>query len=406
MAEIITGIDIGTSEIKVAVAENRNGHPNLLKVFKESSLGLKKGAITDLGETVQALSKVFAQIRDVSKSATKNLYVNIGTAQVRAQHSRGVAAVSRADSEIYQDDVDRVIRASQILNLGSNRMIVHTITKEFIVDGVGDITEPVGLGGSRLEVTTLVVDAFEPHVKSLIKAIQLSGGFIKGMAFDPLISARASLSKVQKDLGTVLIDIGYGTTGMVVYEEKRLLGAAVFPLGAANITNDIAIGLKIPVQAAESIKLNYGYAVSSDVAARDVIDLKKICGEGYGVVSRRLLAEIIEARMSEIFEFVQSELKLMGRAGQLAGGVVLVGGGAKLPGVADLAKEELRLSAQIGLVAERNDWLGTEGLGEVFDDPEYVNVLGLVLWGGDEEGWFKKRPRGFNLKQLFRYFTP
>lgn len=406
MAEIITGIDIGTAEIKVVVAENHNGRPNIIKVFKEPSLGLKKGAIADLGETVQILSKVFTQIREVSKSAAKNLYVNIGTAQVRAQHSRGVVAVSRADSEIYQDDVDRVIRASQILNLGSNRMIVHTITKEFIVDGVPDITEPVGLGGSRLEVTTLVVDAFEPHIKNLVKAIQLSGGFIKGMAFDPLISARAALSKVQKDLGTVLIDIGHGTTGMAVYEEKKLLGAAVFPLGAVNITNDIAIGLKIPVEAAESIKLNYGYAVSRDVGAKDIIDLKKICGDGYGTISRRLLAEIIQARMSEILEFVQSELKLMGRAGQLAGGVVLVGGGAKLPGLADLAKDELRLSAQIGVVADRNDWLGGEGRGEVFDDPEYVNVLGLILWGGDEEGWFKKRERKLSLRHLLRYFTP
>jgi len=406
MAEIITGIDIGTSEIKVVVAENRNGHPNVLKVFKERSLGLKKGAVHDLTETVQALSRVFPQIRDISKSAVKNIYVNIGTSQVRAQHSRGVAAVSRADSEIYQDDIDRVVRASQILNLGSNRMIVHTITKEFIVDGVGDITEPVGLGGSRLEVTTLVIDAFEPHVKSLIKAIQLNGGFIKGMAFDPLISARAALSKVQRDLGTVLVDIGHGTTGMVVYEENKLLGAAVFPMGAANITNDIAIGLKIPVAAAESIKLNYGYAVPSDVGVRDTIDLKKICGEGHGPVSRRLVSEIIEARTSEILEFVQSELKLMGRAGQLAGGVVLVGGGAKLPGIADLAKQELRLAAQIGLVADRNDWFGAEGMGEVFDDPEYVNVLGLVLWGGDEEGWFKKKQRYGGVKQLLRYFLP
>ena len=405
MAEIITGIDIGTAEIKVVIAENRNGHPNILSVFKERSLGLKKGAIHDLSETVQALSRVFVQIRYVSKSAVKNLYVNIGTAQVRAQHSRGVAAVSRADSEIYQDDVDRVVRASQILNLGSNRMIVHTITKEFIVDGVGDITEPIGLGGSRLEVTTLVIDAFEPHVKGLIKAIQLNGGFIKGMAFDPLIAARAALSKVQKDLGTVLVDIGHGTTGMVVYEENRLVGAAVFPVGAANITNDIAIGLKIPVAAAESIKLNYGYAVSRDVGVRDTIDLKKICGEGYGIISRRLLAEIIQARMSEILEFVQSELKLMGRSGQLAGGVVLVGGGAKLPGIADLAKDELRLAAQIGLVAERNDWFGSEGMGSVFDDPEYVNVLGLILWGGDEEGWFKKR-HGFSLRQIFQRFLP
>jgi cell division protein FtsA len=406
MAEIITGIDIGTSGIKVVVAENRNSHPAILKVFKESSSGLKKGAITDLTEAVQALSRIFPQIRDISRAAVKNIYVNIGTAQVRAQHSRGVVAVSRADSEIYQDDVDRVVRASQILNLGSNRMIVHTITKEFIVDGVGDITEPVGLGGSRLEVTTLVIDAFEPHIKSLVKAIQLNGGFIKGMAFDPLISARSALSKVQKDLGTVLVDIGYGTTSLAVYEENRLLGATVFPLGASNITNDIAIGLKIPVQVAESIKLNYGYAVSRDVGARDTIDLKKICGEGYGLISRRLLAEIIQARMSEILEFVQSELKLMGRAGQLAGGVVLVGGGAKLPGVADLAKEELRLSAQIGLVAERDNWSGAEGASEIFDDPEYVNVLGLVLWGGDEEGWFRKKYRYSGMKQLFRHFLP
>ena len=378
-----------------------------MKALKETSSGLRRGAITDTGEIMQALSRIFAELKDVSRSATKNIYVNIGTAQANAQHSRGIVAVSRAESEIYSDDVDRVIRASQAISLGSNRIIVDTITKEFMVDGVGEIADPVGLGGGRLEVATIVIDAFEPHIKSLFKVMNLNGGVIKKTIFDPLASARAALSKAQKNLGTVVIDLGYGTTSMAAFEDGRLLGTAVFPVGAGNVTNDIAMGLKIPVDVAEKLKLQYGYAVSREVGARESIELKQFIPDAKGNISRRLLAEIIEARLAETFEFINSELRILGKSGQLPGGVVLVGGGAKLPGVAELATNELKLTSQIGLLADRSDWdESSPEFERICEDPEYVNVLGLGLWGAEEEGWGQSRSFDFNPKKWLRYFIP
>jgi len=407
MAQILTGLDVGTATIRAVVIELQRRKPTLRKIIREPSQGLKRGAIVDMAETTQSLSRVLAQLRDVSRYAPKNIYANFATAQSRVQHSKGIVAVSRADSEIYADDVDRVLRASQAIALGSNRMVMDTITKEFIVDGVGDITDPIGLSGSRLEVNTLVVEAYEPHVRDFMKTVNLSGGSIKKMIFCPLATARAALSKVQKDLGTVVIDLGFGITTMSVYEENRLLGAAIFPVGAGNITKDIAIGLRIPFPIAESLKLEYGYALAKDVGTKESIDLAKFSSETKGVISRRLLAEIIEARLIEIFEFVQGELKLLGKATQLAGGAVLTGGGAKMPGVVDLSYRELRLTSQIGLVADRQ-YIGDDSqkYSMMLDDPEFVNVFGLVLRGIKEEKWISAGFSVSDLKSIWRHFLP
>ncbi|MBS3903315.1 MAG: cell division protein FtsA [Anaplasmataceae bacterium] len=407
MSHVVTGLDIGTGSVRAVVLENRQGKPVLIRALRESSSGVRRGAISDTTEIMHALSRIFAKLRDTSRYATKNLYVNIGTAQARAQHSRGIVAVSRAESEIYPDDVERVVRASQAITLGSNRIIVDTITKEFMVDGVGDIADPIGLGGGRLEVATIIIDAFEPHIKNLFKVIHLNGGVVKKTIFDPLISARAALSKAQKNLGTVVIDLGLGTTSMAVYEEGRLLGTAVFPVGSGNVTNDIAVGLKLPVDVAEKLKLQYGYAIAREVGAREAIELKQFISDAKGTISRRLLAEIIEARLSETFEFLNSELRILGKSGQLPGGAVLVGGGAKLPGIADLATNELRLTTQIGLLADRHDWQETSPeLERICEDPEYINVIGLGLWGVDEEGWGRRRTFNFNPKEWLRNLLP
>jgi cell division protein FtsA len=289
-------------------------------------------------------------------------------------------------------------------------MIIHTLTREFVVDGVGDITDPLGLSGSRLEVQSAIVDAFSPHVKSLIRSVELAGGEISGLVFGPLVAARAALSKRQKDLGVVLVDIGFGTTGMSVYEESKLIGVAKFPVGAGNISNDLGIGLKIPIDAAEEIKLKYGSAVAKDVNSKDLVDIMKLVPEAKGPVSRRFIADIIESRMSEIFELVNAELKLLGKYAELPGGVVIVGGGAKLPGTTDLAKQEMRLSAQIGSTLS-GEWADEGGaFKEYLEDPEFVGAFGLVLGGADSAGW----GRGGNsagsamrgIKNIFGYFSP
>jgi len=408
---LVVGLDIGTSSIKVAVIENRNNQSEVKLMFKEPSLGLRRGAIVDLTECSQAVGKSLAKIRNGFKSGVKNIYVNAGSSQIRAQKSKGVVAVSRADNEIYRDDIDRVVRASQAISLEPNRSIIHTITREYTIDGVGGIADPLGLSGSRLEVNSLVIDAFTPHIKNLIKVIDLVGGSVGDLLFTPLAASRSVLSKVQKDLGVVLVDIGFGTTGLSVYEENRILGVASFPVGAGNITNDLAIGLKIPVEAAEKIKLNYGYALAKEVGLKESIELEKIYPEGKGVVSRRFVAEVIEARMVEIFEFINNELKLMGKAGDFAGGVVFVGGGAKLPGLTELSRRELKLFSQIGFTNNDNRLVVPPAFGDLVDDPEFVNSIGLALFGGERNSW---RPGTAidstgvvgKIKKIFNYFTP
>lgn len=406
-SRFITGLDIGTASIKVAVAENRGGRPALKAVFKEPSGGIRKGAIVDLGEAASAVSKALNEVKKIARGALKSIYVNIGTHQVKSQASHGVVAVSRADSEIYKDDVERVIRASQAVNLPPNRMIIHNVTREFIVDGVGDIADPLGLAGNRLEVQSVIVDAFSQHVKSVMRVTEMGGGRVAGMVLGVLAGSRAVLTKRQKNLGSVLIDIGAGTTGIAVYEENKLLGVSVFPVGAGNVTSDLAVGLRIPVDAAEEIKLNYGYALAKEVNSKESVDLMKFSSEGKGMVSRRFLSEIIELRLAEIMELVNNELRLLGKSGGLPGGAILTGGGAKIPGIGELAKQVLKLSTQIG-ISSGEEWSeGTAAFSDAFEDPEFVNALGLVAWGVEKEGWQRRgitaleRAKGF-----WRYFAP
>jgi cell division protein FtsA len=403
----VTGLDIGTSSIKAVVAERRTGKPALVHIQKIPSFGMRKGAIVEMSEASQAISRALSGVKKISKSALKNIYISIGTPQAKTQSSRGIVAVSRADTEIYQDDIDRAVRASQAVNLPQNRTIIHTLTREFVVDGVGDIADPLGLSGSRLEVQSLIIDAFSPHIKNLIRAVELAGGEVSGLVFGPLVAARAALSKRQRDLGTALVDLGFGTTGLSVYEEGKLVGVAKFPVGASNISNDLAVGLKIPVDTAEELKIHYGYALSKDVSQKEQIELKKFLPDAKNVVSRRFTAEIIESRLEEIFDLVNDELKLLQKFGELPGGAVLVGGGAKLPGITDLAKQEMKLTTQIGF-ALGEEWDAEGGaFKESLEDPEFAGAFGLVLWGVDGEGWTKENSfSGFNIRKMLRYFTP
>jgi cell division protein FtsA len=404
--KFLIGLDIGTTSVKAAVIENRHGKPLLRAVLKESSAGVKKGVIHDLAETTSAVGKILHEARRVHHGAAKTVYVNIGTPQIKTQASRGIVAVSRADSEIYQDDVERVEKASvQSASSNQNRMLVHNITREYIVDGVGDIMDPLGLSGNRLEVSSIVIDAFAPHVKAIMRVVELAGGRIGGLVSNPLAASRAALSKSQRDLGVILIDIGAGTTGIAIYEEHKLVSVAVFPVGAGNITNDVAIRLKIPVAAAENLKLNYGQALAQDVGIKESIDLEKFAPTMHGMVSRRLVAETIEARLAEMMEFVNNELKVSGKVGRLAGGAVFVGGGAKLPGLTELAREELKIATQIGC-AIRDFWHeDSNQFEDIFEDPEFVCTLGLALTGADKEGWAGDASPAFH-KRIMRYFIP
>ncbi len=373
-------------------------------------LGVRRGAVLEVAEAAPAVARVISEVKKCAKDAGVNIYAGVGTTQIKVQTSRGIVAVSRADSEIFQDDVERVVKASQAIQLSPNRMVIHSITREFVVDGVTDIIDPLGLKGSRLESNSLIVDAFAPHVRNVMRCVELGLGEVSGLVFAPLAASRATISKAQKNLGTVLVSIGHSTTGVVIFEENKLWGVAQFPVGGANISGDIAIGLKIPVDAAEKIKLEYGFAVARDIHAKDMIDLATIMPDGSGMVSRRLVAEIIQSRLDEIFELVQQEIKLAGKFGQLAGGALLIGGTSALPGITDLAKQQLKLTVQLGGVLPQ-DWIvETSPMQHYVEDPEYAVALGLVLSGADLEDKGKKpvfsMPGSSKIREILKYFMP
>ncbi len=381
----ITGLDIGSNTIKAVVAEVKsNGRLMVIQAYKSPSSGIRRGAVDDVAETTRALSQIFADIRRISKEALRNAYINIGGSDIHIQSSKGIVAVSRADYEIFQDDIERVVQASQAINLPHNRLVIHSIMKEFLVDGVGDIRDPLGMIGNRLEVNSLIIDAFAPKVKDLTKCVEIAGASIGGLILGSLASARAVLTKNQRDLGVAVVDIGFGTTSLCVYEESKLLHIAVIPVGSGHITNDLAIGLKTSVEAAETVKLSFGFAVSKNIPPKETIDLKKIDHNARITPTKKFIAEIIESRLAEIFEFVNNELKSIGQAGKLPAGVVLVGGGAKLPGIVDLAKDELRLPAQIGMPDTASVEILSGELTMQLEDPEFACALGLVLWGQEK----------------------
>ena len=377
----ILGLDVGSSSIKAVIGEpNRDGKITLLSGIIKPSKGIRRGVVVDMDTAAGQINSVLQAAKDISKNSLKNIYLNIGGVDVHSQVSEGKVAVARANSEIYKDDVARAIQASEAVNLPANRMILHTVKKEYIVDGVGDIQDPLGMVGSRLEVVNYVIDAFAPAVKNITKCVEIAGGSISALIFNPLSSATSVLTVNQRELGVVLIDIGYGTTGIAVYEEGKLLHTKMLPIGAGHVTNDLAVALKVPVETAEKLKVSYGYAVSSGVPGKESIDLKKIDISLKGTPSRKFISEVIESRMTELCDLVNAELKSIGRLAKLPGGAVIVGGGAKLPGLTELFKSELKLSTQIGLPNPMFFESGPQNAINFVESPEYASVLGLILW--------------------------
>ena len=390
MSNIITGLDIGSANIKAIVAEIKNsGRLLVLAAFKQPSAGFRKGVLVDFEETTVSLRNVISDLRTISPKALKNVYVNVNGANIKSCLSKGIAGVSRADSEIRRDDIEKAIQSSRAVNLSSNYVVLHNITREFFVDGIGGIQDPLGMTGTRLEVNSLVVGAFSPIVNDLTKCLERNGVAIGGLIFDPLAASEAVLSKHQKDLGVLMMDIGFGTTGLAVYEENKILKTLSLPVGAGNITNDLAIGLRIPVEAAEKTKLAYGFALAKEIPRREVFDLQEIDSSQKGEISKRFLAEIIEARLAEIFEIINNELKGLDHKIDLPAGVIITGGGAKLPGLVDLARQELKLPVQIGLPELADFDIKDPASQGLISDPEFSTAVGLVLLSLNQQGRFQ-----------------
>ena len=376
------GLDVGSAKVKVAVGkyDYSTGQLSIIGTGVSAPSGLRRGVIVDIEEAVSSISAALDQAERMTGLSINHAAVSINGPHIQTTASHGVIAVSRADGEITEHDLQRVVDASQTVQLPMNREILHVIPQYFIVDGQGGIKDPVGMSGIRLEVESTIIQISNPYLPNLQKCLRQAGVNADELVLSPLASAHSSMTKRHKEVGSCLIDLGGGTTGLVVYEEGQLVLSQVLPIGQSHVTNDIAIGLRTTIDTAESVKLKYGMADPEGLRKDTEVKLSDIDGNEEGGVSRRHVIEIIEARIDEIFAAVNKELKKINRDGQLPGGAILVGGGANLPGITEYAKQKLRLPVSMG-----NPSTAVSSVIDRVTDPMYSSATGLVLWVADEE---------------------
>lgn len=374
---IVTAIDVGTAAVQTVVAERVPDREELqiLGIGSAPSAGVRRGAVIDAEDAAAAIRHSVAQARKTAGVPIKAVWVGVDGAYITSTSVRGVIAVSRADQEIAPEDVRRALAAAEaFIPKNHNKEVLHIIPREFRVDNESGVRDPVGMHGVRLEAEALVIEASSPYVKSLFKAVEQAGLRVQDYVFSPLAAAEAVLSKRQKELGTILLDMGAGACSFMVFEEGVPVHAGVIPIGGGHITGDVAIGFRTHVDAAEQIKVAYATCAVSDLPKRDSIRLADFIPGHDEVVSRRTLAEIVEARLQDLFELLQKELRRINRARLLPGGVVLIGGSSQVPGILPLTRRELGLPTEYGV---------PQGFAPALDDADalvFAPALGIARW--------------------------
>ncbi|OGZ64006.1 MAG: cell division protein FtsA [Candidatus Staskawiczbacteria bacterium RIFCSPLOWO2_01_FULL_37_25b] len=402
---IVAGLDIGTGSIKALVAQRTKKDWEVLSYAEIPSFGLRKGAVVNAEETSKNVQMILSGIERDCNRKINSVFVNVGGSRLYVMPSDGIISVSRADQRISKEDTERVLQATRAINMPRNDEILDVVPKEFIIDDQRGIKNPVDLTGIRLEAKVLLLCIFSPDFLKLTQSVLNAKIQIDDVIPSPLAAANAVLTPQQKELGVALIDIGASATSLAVFEEGDLIHLAVMPIGSANITNDIAIGLKIDVAMAESIKKQHGTCMLvSRERENKKSGVKKIeIFEKSSSLSftKKNIVDIVEPRVSEILDLVQKELKKINKQQQLPGGIVLTGGGAKLPKIKELAKETLKLSCEIGI---------PKGITGVQEDPSLATVTGLALEGVDfeQEAGILGLTKGWRSKivKFFRHLIP
>src|SRR3989338_424379 len=378
--EYITGLDIGSQNIRVAVGQISGTHANdrevqIIGAIEVPSEGVQKGEVTSIEEIVSSLANAIETAEKITGVPIEHVWVGLSGTHIICHDSKGVVAVARSDGEITEEDVARALEASKTVATPLNYEILHVLPRSFSVDGQTGIKDPIGMTGIRLEVDTKIIFGITAHVKNITKAIYRTGVDIDDFVLSVIAAGNVVLTGRQKELGSVVINIGSATTSLVVYEEGDIVHTAVLPVGSAHITNDLALGLKTSIDTAERVKVEYGQCVTQGLSKKDMVDLSTLGSNESETVSRYYISQIIEARVSEILQKVDNELTKVSRSGLLPAGAYFVGGGARLGGLIELAKEQLQLPASLGYP------LTVQSITDKVQDPAFASVIGLVKWG-------------------------
>lgn len=384
--ELVVGLDIGTTKICAVVGEVIDNQVDIIGVGSHPSVGLRKGVVVNIESTVNSIKKAVAEAEMMAGCNISSVYVGIAGSHVTGINSDGVIAVK--NREIRQEEIDKVVENAKAVPLGQDQEVIHVLPQEFKVDGQGGIQDPLGMTGVRLEAKVHIVTGSVTAVHNIIKCCNRAGLEVDDVVLEPIASAEAVLTAEERELGVALIDIGGGTSDLAVFAENCIQRTYVLGIGGHNLTNDLSIGLRTPLKAAEQLKEHYGCAISSMIDKDQAIEVPSVGGRKSRRLSQKVMGEILEPRVEEMLTLINHELANSGTKHMVNAGLVLTGGTAMLTHISDLAEQIFDLPVRIGY--PRN--IG--GVTDVVNSPQCATGVGLVIYGMKSEHERVARDRG------------
>lgn len=393
-------IDIGTTKVCTVVGEvTHEDEMRILGVGIGPSAGLSRGMVENIRDATDSIKVSVEKAERSSGTRILSAHVGVAGSHISCLNNRGIVAIPDRTRPIMPDDVTRVLDGARVVSIPTNREIIHVIPRYYVVDGQDNVSDPVGMYGSRLDVETHIVTGVDSAMHNLSKCVENVGVQVDGLILEPLASAEAVLDEEEKEQGVVLVDIGGGTTDIALFIEGSVYHTAVLPVGGNHVTRDIVVGLRAPYQAAEEAKKTWGHAIPSMVDAGEEITLEAFGSEGSKTELRRRLCEIIQARVEEILEMVVIEVKRAVHDDIVSAGIVLTGGTAKLAGIDLLAEQVTGWPARTGM--PRN----LHGLTDQLIDPSYATSVGLLQWAVNEaeaSSWHRAPRASFDPGSIWR----
>ncbi|MBA1333693.1 MAG: Cell division protein FtsA [Firmicutes bacterium] len=375
MDNIIASLDIGTSKVSAVLGKFSSNGLQVLGVGISPNNGMRKGVVVDIDSTTRAIEQAVEQLQNMTNIEINSVYINISGGHASLYQNKGVIAVTREDKEITTDDVKRVMQSARVFAMPPDKQIVDVIPRQFIVDGYDEIRDPVGMFGTRLEVEATIVACSSTTLQNLIRSVERAGLDILGVVVEPFALGEVLLTTDEKDLGVLVVDVGAGKTEYSVFEGGSLKSSSIIPIGGDNITNDIAVGLRIPFAEAEKTKKDYGFARVDYAEQVSSITVKNIGDDNTREIEVDEFAEIVEARVYEIFFLVNRDLVKSGIKARLSAGVVITGGGVSfLRGSKEIAQEVMGLPVRIG----SPDYIGVSS-------PVYSSGVGVIRYIGSRK---------------------
>lgn len=369
---LIVGVDVGTSKVVAIVAEVMpDGMHEIIGLGQHQSKGLKKGMVVDIAATEESIQKALEEAELMADCKITNVYTGIAGSHIRSLNTTGMVAIK--EKEVSAADVARVIETARAVNISPDQQLLHAVPQEYIIDSQEGVRQPIGMSGIRLEVRVHIVTGAVSAVQNIVKCVRRCGLEVSDLILQPIASADAVLTEDEKELGVVLVDIGGGTTDVAVFTEGAIRHTAVLPIAGDQITNDIAMALRTPTAEAEEIKLRYGITKQNLVDPDEVLEVPGLGSHAPRMLSRQMLAAVIEPRVEELFSLVHQCVRESGYENVLSGGIVLTGGSALMPGMAVLAEDVFLRQARVGIPQYQGP------LSDVVCSPRYSTVLGLLL---------------------------